>query len=110
MSNFHTYAPDMMQLFAAGIRDNEGLVRAQMERSFTPPEINNMRYEPASMPMRLVGVNDGTLRAMSDASGTGSNGRPIVVTLEMNRTEWGRGIFQLYNEEKQRMGVSLVAT
>lgn len=26
LSNFHTYAPDMMQLFAKGIRDNSGLV------------------------------------------------------------------------------------
>ena len=110
LSNFSSYAPDMMALFAKGIRDNEGLVRSQMERSFTLPEQNTMRYEPASMPMRLVGVNEGTLRALSATSGTGSNGRPIVVTLEMNRTEWGRGIFQLYNEEKQRMGVSLVAT
>ena len=110
LSNFHTYAPDMMQLFAQGIRENEGLVRAQMERSFTPPEINNMRYEPATMPMRLVGVNDGTLRAMSDASGTGSNGRPVTVVLQMNEAEWGRGIFRLYEQEKQRMGVSLVTT
>ena len=110
LSNFHTYAPDMMQLFAQGIRENEGLVRAQMERSFAPPEINNMRYEPASMPMRLVGVNDGTLRAMSDASGTGSNGRPVTVVLQMNEAEWGRGIFRLYEQEKQRMGVSLVTT
>lgn len=107
LSNFHTYAPDMMQLFAQGIRENEGLVRAQMERSFTPPEINNMRYEPASMPMRLVGVNEGTLQALSDASGSGSNGRPVTVVLQMNETEWGRGVFRLYEQEKQRIGVRL---
>lgn len=34
LSNFHTYAPDMMALFAKGIRDNEDLVTAQIERSF----------------------------------------------------------------------------
>lgn len=31
LSNFHTYAPDMMQLFAEGIRDNLGLVTSAME-------------------------------------------------------------------------------
>ena len=34
LSNFHTYAPDMMMLFAKGIRDNENLVRDQLEDSF----------------------------------------------------------------------------
>lgn len=34
LSNFHTYAPDMMELFAKGIRDNEGLVRNELERAF----------------------------------------------------------------------------
>lgn len=45
LSNFHTYAPDMMALFAQGIKDNEGLVRSQIESSFdfgsigTPPAL-----------------------------------------------------------------------
>ena len=34
LSNFHTYAPDMMALFANGIRDNEQIVKSQIERSF----------------------------------------------------------------------------
>ena len=34
LSNFHTYAPDMMALFAKGIRDNERLVTDQIEESF----------------------------------------------------------------------------
>ena len=34
LSNFHTYAPDMMELFAKGIRDNEDLVRDQIADSF----------------------------------------------------------------------------
>lgn len=32
LSNFHTYAPDMMQLFASGIRDNLWRITDQMER------------------------------------------------------------------------------
>ena len=34
LSNFHTYAPDMMQLFAKGIADNEHLITDQIGKSF----------------------------------------------------------------------------
>ena len=34
LSNFHTYAPDMMKLFAQGIKDNEKGVTSQIEKSF----------------------------------------------------------------------------
>lgn len=34
LSNFHTYAPDMMALFAKGIRDSEHVVTDQISKSF----------------------------------------------------------------------------
>ena len=34
LSNFHTYAPDMMKLFAQGIKDNTDLVTNQISKSF----------------------------------------------------------------------------
>lgn len=34
LSNFHTYAPDMMKLFAQGIKDNEGIITDQIDKSF----------------------------------------------------------------------------
>lgn len=34
LSNFHTYAPDMMKLFAQGIKENEHLVTDQLSKSF----------------------------------------------------------------------------
>lgn len=34
LSNFHTYAPDMMQLFAQGIKDSEDIVTDQLSESF----------------------------------------------------------------------------
>lgn len=34
LSDFHTYAPDMMQLFAKGIKDNEDVVYNQLRKSF----------------------------------------------------------------------------
>lgn len=33
LSNFHTYAPDMMELFAQGIKDNENLITDQFNAS-----------------------------------------------------------------------------
>lgn len=34
LSNFHTYAPDMMKLFAQGIKENEHLITDQIAKSF----------------------------------------------------------------------------
>lgn len=34
LHNFHTFAPDMMKLFAQGIRDNEHLITDQIKKSF----------------------------------------------------------------------------
>lgn len=34
LSNFHTYAPDMMELFAQGVKDNERLITDQIAKSF----------------------------------------------------------------------------
>lgn len=34
LSNFHTYAPDMMDLFIKGIKDNEDKLQAQIGKSF----------------------------------------------------------------------------
>ena len=57
LSDFHTYAPDMMKLFAKGIKDNEDLVQKQVEQSFdfTPYQEVKVQtsasnvYEPATM-------------------------------------------------------------
>jgi len=34
LANFHTFAPDMMELFAKGIKDNEDIVAMQVSKSF----------------------------------------------------------------------------
>lgn len=38
LSNFHTYAPDMMDLFVKGIEDNENKLTAQIEKTFNIEE------------------------------------------------------------------------
>lgn len=46
LSNFHTYAPDMMKLFAQGIRDNTRLVTDQITKSF---DFRDMIVAPENM-------------------------------------------------------------
>ena len=45
LSNFHTYAPDMMELFAKGIRDNEGMLKDTVADAF---DFGSMTVEPAN--------------------------------------------------------------
>ena len=58
LSNFHTYAPDMMDLFAQGIKDGEKDVRSQIESTF---DFGNIVTTPA-----LAGVPSGTTTAQPD--------------------------------------------
>lgn len=49
LSNFHTYAPDMIDLFIKGIRDNEGRLREQMESSFDFGNVGVAGYSSATV-------------------------------------------------------------
>ena len=57
LSNFHTYAPDMMELFASGIRENlglitdaMGLVTGSISTDFTTSEIAPNNYSAITNP------------------------------------------------------------
>lgn len=63
LSNFHTYAPDMMDLFAKGIRDNENVVRAQIEKSFDFGEIGTIN---GTAPMVGTSSDSGIVSAMQE--------------------------------------------
>lgn len=53
LSNFHTYAPDMMQLFAQGIKDNTKLVTDQIKKSFD--------FEDMIVPVKANVSGDGSV-------------------------------------------------
>lgn len=46
LANFHTFAPDMMMLFAKGIRDNEYLVEDQLKKSLDFSQALENTWEP----------------------------------------------------------------
>ena len=54
LSDFHTYAPDMMALFAEGIRDNEHLITDQLEDSFDFGDltIGSARFDSSIAPTK----------------------------------------------------------
>lgn len=61
LSNFHTYAPDMMELFAKGVRDNTHVVTDQIAKSFDFGELGNFT---------VAGVNIGGVTGMESAGVT----------------------------------------
>lgn len=69
LSNFHTYAPDMMELFAKGIKDNENLVQNQLEDSFAFGDLPQMA---------IAGV--GSMDEMNYNDADGSDGSGDIIT------------------------------
>lgn len=47
LADFDTYAPDMMKMFAQGIKDNENVVTTQIDRSFDFGSRMVSNYQPA---------------------------------------------------------------
>lgn len=72
LSNFHTYAPDMMELFAKGIRDNENVVTDQIAKSFGFDVTAGMDMGSAggvsnnSIVINISGVEGKTARELAD--------------------------------------------
>ena len=94
LADFHTYAPDMMKLFAEGITGNANLVTDAINDAFD--------LQPSM--------------AMSGPSGVGqeytvpqAGSAPSIqeATIEIDRSVFARVIFKLYNEEARRVGATL---
>lgn len=84
LSNFHTYAPDMMELFSKGVRENKGMLQDTVSDAF---DFGGMTVESA----RNVKSGNG-ISAVSDGSSV-----PIVVQcvldgqiISENTTMWQR--------------------
>ncbi len=101
LSNFHTYAPDMMALFAQGVRDNAGLVTDAIGMAFdVHPAITAAWNAPAAPGATAPGNAAG-----SGESPSGAAQRPIQIIFEFDGMR--RFIYNAYNAEKQRVGVQL---
>lgn len=93
LSDFHTYAPDMMALFARGIRDNAHLVTEQVGASFDlAPQIAQ-----AAMP-----AGRGESRPAGEA---GAGDRPVNIVFELEGVQ--QWVYRLNRLEEQRVGLRL---
>lgn len=95
LSNFHTYAPDMMDLFAKGIRDNEDVITDQIEKSFNFGE-RTMKF----------GAEYGDGFGVTKAAGMAYGGTSIgSVTINIDGAEYDdpRELAMVIAEELQNM-------
>lgn len=98
LSNFHTYAPDMMELFAQGIRDNEGMLRNQISKSFdfsiAPISVDTFsgsNYNRSTTKISRNGAVDGA----------GNSPMTIIVQSVLDGKIIGETAYQ-YSKNKQR--------
>ena len=93
LSNFESYAPDMMKTFAEGIRDNEDMIRNAVSEAFDFSDAMNLNPSITANPMP---VSTGRM-----------NPTQLTVILELDRQALGKTVYKLNNEETQRVGVKL---
>lgn len=96
LSNFHTYAPDMMKLFAQGIKDNEKVVTDQIAKSF------NFETSTVDFSSSLAGKYTGAVQsAFGDIAASINQNATIVVQSVLDGKVIGETAYQ-YSRNKQR--------
>ena len=94
LSNFHTFAPDMMDLFAKGVKENEGMLRDQIAKSFDFEDLISRGYDI-----------DATISGTSEA-GNGSYGGVeinVYATERQDEMEIAREVQRIFVQwENQR--------
>jgi len=94
LSNFHTYAPDMMALFAKGITDNEKLITDAIDDAFN--------IQP-NITQNVSATGTGQEIVIPRQTEDGKQSAVMVV----DRTVFARLIYTLYNEQANKVGVQL---
>lgn len=96
LSNFHTYAPDMMRLFAQGIRDNAGVVTSAINDSF----------DFGARTVDVAANSTGTNQSYSFAPQQ-TNNQPIDITLQLDGMTLARLMYDYNKREGQLRGGAL---
>lgn len=100
LSNFHTFAPDMMDLFMKGVKDNENALRRQISSTFDiESNIKESAYsEPQGAPMGGVPLGYGSLQSTSER-------QPIY--LQVGEEVFAKLVYNANIREGERVGVNL---
>lgn len=103
LSNFHTFAPDMMELFADGIKDNTKLVTDQLSKSFDFSDdiTASAQNMPLSAPTTIPATtNDGILISILSVLQQILDKNPVEISAD------AEGIFDLVQTEAKRWSKS----
>ncbi len=79
LSDFNTYAPDMMKLFAQGIKDNAHLITDQIENSFDLSAVQLSAWETQRVNSAITGA--GAYRLGSSGTSAGARSNSVVVNV-----------------------------
>ena len=101
-NGFESYAPDMMKSFAKGIIDNADYVTNAINRSFDFGDRIKGLGGPATN-----GAGQGDVIPRGAAQTVGGTVRNMTTILQLDRYTLARVVYELYNEEQQRVGVKL---
>lgn len=77
LSNFHTYAPDMMELFAQGITENEDLIKNAFNKAIDFDkgidfESSSLNFTNSALGMSSAGVINGVSSAVQSGNSIGN--------------------------------------
>jgi TP901 family phage tail tape measure protein len=114
LSNFHTYAPDMMELFAKGIADNEDIVTDQITKSFDFGKIGvdvgsidfgtaNVDFASSGLGMQQASVKSMVSNAIDNTNG---NNFTIVVQSVLDGTIIGETAYDFIKGKQRALGVT----
>lgn len=109
LSNFHTYAPDMMQLFAHGITENSGLIEDSFNKALDFKR--NMNLGTAQIGFESSGMfKSGQMVSNSIISDPSRSDREIVINLtaDLDGDILARKMFRYNQKESGRRGPELV--
>ncbi|WP_161844392.1 phage tail tape measure protein [Pseudoflavonifractor sp. 524-17] len=105
LSNFHTYAPDMMQLFAKGIKDNEALLESAfgdaLDFGFKTPDLN---FETTANIHSGIGQTQNSGGVMAEQGGD----IVINITETIDGEILSRRMFRYNRAESERIGAAMV--
>ena len=104
LSSFHEFAPDMMALFAQGIRDNAHLVTDAIGDSYDLEPV--IRLAATGSPRSGFVSGSGT-GAQAGTLGRGQTPQVLSIVLELDKQQLGRAVYRLNEEETQRVGLKL---
>lgn len=103
LSNFSTYAPDMVNLFVQGLADNENVLQKQMAETFTPPTMEDVTATASTYaPYNATANDSGIYQLLAQYLPLLNNDRNVNVVLEGDAD----GIFRTVRTEANRFAKS----